>query len=514
MDWNLPSPQEQQKLVNPTFSNLLKKGYQLLVGNPTVSPLERFWSFVTVGLGTICLLMIFAITYQPAQDVISPIVSSIRKLQIFNKKLDYEQFTFAPGWSYNKLHRIDYNGLKTLAFFDLPVNDDGTLHTDNDGYQTLKSQEAKDLFYTAHQNGAKVTLTFTQVNNPDIRRILNNPQAQETLISQAIAEVKEADVDGATIDFEYTGPVGGYYRRTFTQFVKNFTERMHKEIPGSQVSLALGIEPSATSLYDVPELAKTVDKVFIMAYNFAVPEVKDSQTAAPLHGYNYEEYMQNISEYLHAFAQYIPDNKIVLERAWYGSGENYPLYASDKNRDTTKYENTLSTPLSSEVINRLLLDVPVSARAAARKNLPLIAEALEKEGLLTSNVLAYALATIEHETAGTFEPIDEFKGRKSARRLGYEGGTAYFGRGFIQLTHARNYKKMGERIGMGDALVKNPELASDPVIAAKVLAAFFQDNGTARAAINGDFVSARMPINPDRQGWWIASLAVKYLAQI
>src|SRR5207244_2761453 len=103
---------------------------------------------------------------------------------------------------------------------------------------------------------------------------------------------------------------------------------------------------------------------------------------------------------------------------------------------------------------------PVSSQQAAQKNLPLIAKALEEEHILTPNVLAYALATIEHETAGTFEPIDEIKGRKSARRLGYEGGTNYFGRGFIQLTHLRNYKKVGERIGMGDDLVKNPTLAS------------------------------------------------------
>jgi predicted chitinase len=167
-----------------------------------------------------------------------------------------------------------------------------------------------------------------------------------------------------------------------------------------------------------------------------------------------------------------------------------------------------------KTINGLLAGVPDHAQAAVRKNLPLIAKALEKEGILDEKVLAYALATIEHETAGTFEPIEEIKGRRSARRLGYEGGTDYFGRGFIQLTHSRNYRKVGIRIGMGESLVKNPDLALDPAVSAKILAAFFADNGIATLARQGYFVDARRPINPDAQGYWIANLAYKYLGGI
>ncbi|HLY65020.1 MAG TPA: glycoside hydrolase family 19 protein, partial [Chloroflexota bacterium] len=121
-----------------------------------------------------------------------------------------------------------------------------------------------------------------------------------------------------------------------------------------------------------------------------------------------------------------------------------------------------------------------------------------------------ALATIEHETAFTFQPLAEIEGNMSARRLGYEGGMDYFGRGFIQLTHLRNYETMGRRIGIGDELVRHPELASDPQIAAKVLAAFFRDNNVAALAGSGQFVAARAPVNPDNSGWAIATLAAKY----
>jgi hypothetical protein len=166
--------------------------------------------------------------------------------------------------------------------------------------------------------------------------------------------------------------------------------------------------------------------------------------------------------------------------------------------------------LDSEKVDRLVSEVPSKAREAARRNIPLIGKALEEEGILDSNVLSYALATIEHETDATFEPLHEIQGRFSARRLGYEGGTNYFGRGFIQLTHLRNYRMVGERIGMGDQLARNPELASNPEVSAKILAAFFKDNNVANLASRGQFIAARRPVNPDYNGYKVASLAWKY----
>ena len=125
--------------------------------------------------------------------------------------------------------------------------------------------------------------------------------------------------------------------------------------------------------------------------------------------------------------------------------------------------------------------------------------------------MAYALATIEHETAGTFEPIEEYGGRQQARKLGYGGGENYYGRGFIQLTHADNYRAIGQRIGMGDALVKNPALALRPDISAKILAAFFKDRGVAKEASKGNFYAARGPVNGTDKAREIAQIAQRYL---
>lgn len=144
-----------------------------------------------------------------------------------------------------------------------------------------------------------------------------------------------------------------------------------------------------------------------------------------------------------------------------------------------------------------------------------ISKALQAEGILSPNVLAYALATIKHETGGRMEPVREgfsdAVGRSEARKRGYGGGENYYGRGYIQLTHLGNYKAIGQRIGLGDELANNPDLALDPDISAKILAAFFKDKGVAKAAESGDFYGARRGVNGTDKADKIAQLAKQYL---
>src|SRR5690606_1530987 len=53
--------------------------------------------------------------------------------------------------------------------------------------------------------------------------------------------------------------------------------------------------------------------------------------------------------------------------------------------------------------------------------------------------------------------------------LAYHGGEAYYGRGYAHLTHHENYRNMGDRLGLGDALVVTPHRAAEPEIATRVL---------------------------------------------
>ena len=70
---------------------------------------------------------------------------------------------------------------------------------------------------------------------------------------------------------------------------------------------------------------------------------------------------------------------------------------------------------------------------------------------------------------------------------GGDDGYNYRGRGAVQLTGKANYLKYGELAGLGDALVKNPDLVNDPNIGTKVAVAFMKDklkNGKGKNAFD------------------------------
>ena len=88
--------------------------------------------------------------------------------------------------------------------------------------------------------------------------------------------------------------------------------------------------------------------------------------------------------------------------------------------------------------------------------------------------IAYILGTAQHESAD-FSRSREINGVSQARKLGYGGGENYYGRGYVQLTHKANYAKMDEALGLNGRLERNPELAADPKIAAKILVVGMRD---------------------------------------
>lgn len=99
---------------------------------------------------------------------------------------------------------------------------------------------------------------------------------------------------------------------------------------------------------------------------------------------------------------------------------------------------------------------------------------------------AYALATAYLETAHTMQPVKEIgaatyytrmydiRGNRpdKARELGNlqpGDGALFAGRGYPQMTGRKNYERADRELGLGGALVKNPDLAMRPDIAASIM---------------------------------------------
>ncbi|MCL1552850.1 XVIPCD domain-containing protein [Xanthomonas nasturtii] len=103
----------------------------------------------------------------------------------------------------------------------------------------------------------------------------------------------------------------------------------------------------------------------------------------------------------------------------------------------------------------------------------IVKTALEN-GVTDPKKISYMLATAQHETRN-FQAPDEDFGRSQARKLKYRGGEEFYGRGYVHLTHDDNYEQFDRLLGLDGEMVRNPNLAKDPEIAAKVLVVGMRD---------------------------------------
>lgn len=102
---------------------------------------------------------------------------------------------------------------------------------------------------------------------------------------------------------------------------------------------------------------------------------------------------------------------------------------------------------------------------------------LDKADVNVKLYLPYILATVKHETADTYEPIDEYGSAvyfdrrygpdtRVGKALGNTckgDGALYHGRGYVQLTGRRNYKLAEDKLK--HPLVSQPELAKNRDVA-------------------------------------------------
>ena len=160
---------------------------------------------------------------------------------------------------------------------------------------------------------------------------------------------------------------------------------------------------------------------------------------------------------------------------------------------------------------------PATPLVNIKANLPYVLGALVESALGDKVMALAALATIRAETE-SFQPISEFRSQfntspggrpfdlyDNLHDLGNQGppdGERYKGRGFIQLTGRANYQQFGNVIGLGNQLIDEPDLANDPDVAAKLLAAFLKskEDRIRQALQTGDFATARRLVNGGSHG--------------
>jgi peptidoglycan hydrolase-like protein with peptidoglycan-binding domain len=168
-------------------------------------------------------------------------------------------------------------------------------------------------------------------------------------------------------------------------------------------------------------------------------------------------------------------------------------------------------------LKQILPMFPATPRANTQFHLPYVLKALSDAELADKSMVLVALGTIRAEAA-TFQPVEEvvsllntsagghpFDRYDHRQDLGNQGppdGARFRGRGFVQLTGRANYQWFSKAIGLGRELVDDPDRATDPDIAARLLAAFLKDKEgpIRRALLAQDCAEARKLVNGGSHG--------------
>ncbi len=147
------------------------------------------------------------------------------------------------------------------------------------------------------------------------------------------------------------------------------------------------------------------------------------------------------------------------------------------------------------------------------QNVELLVRTALEYGVTDRRQIAYIVATAQHET-DNFATSREYDGANQAIRNGYGGGENYYGRGYVQVTHDRNYDRMATTLG-------DPRIRTNPDIVAQeaTLGAQTTVVGMSRGLYTGvgldryinsqnaDYTDARAVVNGTDRAAHIAGLA-------
>lgn len=296
---------------------------------------------ITLALCILGVILLCAVFRMPVEKITSPL-GQLHSLT--DSKKGYEVFGFAPYWTMDKMRNVDFSVLTTFSYFGIPVGSDGSLDTSDVGYTTFESQQATDLFTKAHQYGTRVVLTLTQMDSGTIIQFLDNPDAQNQAISQAVSLVKSRGIDGINVDFEYIGDPGGDYQKKYSNFVDNLTEAMHQAVPASRVTVSvLATSVKDATLYNIHSLSQKSDGIFMMAYDFATLSADNAMPTSPMYGYKDGKYWYDVSTAVKDFLTQMPASKLILGVPWYAY--NYVVYSPGIKAETLPYYSWKGSPI-------------------------------------------------------------------------------------------------------------------------------------------------------------------------
>ncbi|MEN8188127.1 MAG: glycosyl hydrolase family 18 protein [Bacteroidota bacterium] len=255
------------------------------------------------------------------------------------KALSKVVFGFLPDWEYNSgaHNNMHYDLLTHIACFDFVASSSGNI-TNPSGWPWT------DVINTAHTNGTKVIMTVVNFNGNDIHTILTNSTSKNTLFANIKNKIKAYDLDGVNIDFE--GINNEDEGSKINNFMSELTTYIHAQLPGKEVSFD-GPAVNWGDDWDLEGLAKSVDHLFIMAYDYNGGWSNNTGAVSPLtHPSGGISVTRTLTDDYNAAKSKYPE-KLILGVPYYG--KHWKTSTADPGSAVTSYVG--STFYKDDVVN-------------------------------------------------------------------------------------------------------------------------------------------------------------------
>lgn len=245
---------------------------------------------------------------------VQPQVTSSSPTPLPTAAVTKNRYLFVPYWSLSQ-GNIANSTSQTLVYFGVAANTSG-LDEKEAGYTNLKT-------FVSKASDKDTLLTIRMINNDTNFAVLKDKKAQEVIIQESIALAKKENFKGIVLNLELSAlPFD-----SLVEQINNFNKTFYEE--AKEQNLFYYITAYGDSFYrvrpfDIPNLAKNADGIFIMAYDFHKAKGNPGPNF-PLKGK--DQYGYDMEQMLSQFTDSVDSEKLTVIFGLYG----YDWKVNEKN---------------------------------------------------------------------------------------------------------------------------------------------------------------------------------------
>ncbi len=216
--------------------------------------MKYFLVFVLIIFG----LSIYFWYGQVAQKATYSNVASVPSKKISHSESVKEDYIIVPYWTLD--NSVSSAPFDNLMYFGVSVDKSG-VNVQEDGYKRLED-------FKNNSQGKKTFLVVRMLDDEVNLDVLDDKTLQSEIISDAVKVAKEYNFSGIVLDFEIQGIPFEDFVKSITSLNADFAKGAHESdmIFGTFI---YGDAYFRARPFDVGEIGKVVDRVYIMAYDFS-----------------------------------------------------------------------------------------------------------------------------------------------------------------------------------------------------------------------------------------------------